>query len=152
MNFNEADDQPSVFFLYHFKWRILDENCLGELSVVWLCDVDTLPRECLKYSPMVLIVIIRIGVNVGQSHAVEFGIGERVNDLWLEMFLILWRQGKKVKFLDTFDFSRIFWSRKKQTEMESIEACRDVRIIMQSGHQPTNLYGARGEGLDRGNA
>lgn len=80
------------FNIYHLEWRILYENRLGKLSIVWLGEVNTLSGEGLENTAMILIMIIWIRIDVRQCQAVQFCIGKCVDDLRLQMFLILKQQ------------------------------------------------------------
>jgi len=75
---------------YHLEWWILNEDRFGELSIVLLRDIDAFPGQGLQDPVVILIVIVRIRVYVGQREAVKLRIGKRVNDLRFQMLLFLW--------------------------------------------------------------
>lgn len=68
----------------------MNEDRFGELSIVLLRDVDAFPGQGLQDPVVILIVIIRIRVYIGQREAVELRIGKGMNDLRFQMLLFLW--------------------------------------------------------------
>lgn len=55
----------------------------------WFRNRGAFAGQRLQNRPMIEVVVVGVRVNVGQSPAVDLGIGERPRDLWLEVFLAL---------------------------------------------------------------
>lgn len=87
-----------AIFPYHLEWRILNEDRFGELGVVRLREVNTFSGQGLEDAAMILIVIIWIRVDVRQRQTVQLCVGECVDDLRLQVFLILKQTNIKMDF------------------------------------------------------
>ena len=74
---------------YHLEWRGLDENGLRERAVRRLRDEHPLPGQRLDDAPVVEVVVVGVGVQVGQGHAVQLGVGQGVHDVGLEVLNVL---------------------------------------------------------------
>lgn len=60
-----------------------------------ILDVDTLTSEDMKNAAMVQILIIRVGVDVGECFTIKFSRCQRLNDQRLEtiltmMIIVVW--------------------------------------------------------------
>ena len=75
---------------YHFQGRRLYEDRLGERAVGRLRDKDSLSGQGLDDPPVVEVVEVGVLVEVGQGHAVQLSVGQRMHNVRLEVISILW--------------------------------------------------------------
>ena len=74
---------------YHFDRVGLYEHGFGESAVCRLLHRDPFPCQGLNDAPVVEVVVVRVLVQVGQCHAVQFRIGQCTKDSRAEMVDIL---------------------------------------------------------------